>query len=47
MVWHMRGDGDPAQRWFRDRVREAAMETKALRPAGQAGRTRNPRKPKT
>jgi DNA-binding transcriptional LysR family regulator len=24
MVWHMRTDADPAQRWFRDRVRQAA-----------------------
>ncbi len=26
MVWHLRTDSDPAQRWFRDRVRQAAIK---------------------
>ena len=30
MVWHMRSDADPAQRWFRDRVREAVVESEGL-----------------
>jgi DNA-binding transcriptional LysR family regulator len=28
MVWHVRTDSDPAQRWFRERVREAVSESK-------------------
>jgi DNA-binding transcriptional LysR family regulator len=43
MVWHIRADADPAQRWFRDRVRTAVMEGKADEPARSAGRTRKPR----
>jgi DNA-binding transcriptional LysR family regulator len=29
MVWHLRTDAVPAQRWFRDRVREAIRQSKA------------------
>ncbi len=29
MVWHARGETDPAQRWFRERVREAVRESEA------------------
>ncbi len=32
MVWHRRTEADPAQRWFRDRVREAAVRGKAAPP---------------
>jgi DNA-binding transcriptional LysR family regulator len=43
MVWHARTDSDPAQRWFRDRVREAVTKSKATEPVRSAGRIRKPR----
>jgi DNA-binding transcriptional LysR family regulator len=33
MVWHARTDADPAARWLRDRVREAAAEGKGREPS--------------
>lgn len=33
MVWHIRTDSDPAQRWFRDRVREAVADKARAHPA--------------
>jgi DNA-binding transcriptional LysR family regulator len=44
MVWHLRTDQDPAQHWFRDRVREAARESEAAEPVRSAGRERGPRR---
>ncbi len=39
MVWHMRTAADPAQRWFRDRLREAAAQSHAEAPARLPGQT--------
>jgi DNA-binding transcriptional LysR family regulator len=37
MVWHPRTESDPAQRWFRDRVREAVTQSKADQPVRSTG----------